>query len=92
VLSQATDVTVEFFGLPRLRAGCAELRVQAATARDALTVVAAACPHLNDVIGADGRLTPYYLLSCDGHHFVSGLDEPLPAGTRLLLLSADAGG
>ncbi len=85
-------VTVEFFGVPRLRAGRPDLRVSAATAGEALAAIAAACPALANVRQADGRLAPQYLLSLDGEHFVTDLAETLPNGARLLLLSADAGG
>jgi hypothetical protein len=85
-------VTVEFFGLPRARAGRAELTVAAATAGEALTAIAAVCPTLADLHRPDGRLAPQYLLSLDGERFVTDLAESLPPGTRLLLLSADAGG
>jgi len=85
-------VTVEFFGVPRARAGRAELTVSAATVAAALAAVAAACPQLADVVRPDGRLAPHYLLSRNGERFVSGLGEALRDGERLLLLSADAGG
>ena len=85
------EVTVEFYGVPRQRAGRAELTVDADTAAAALARVAAACPELGGLV-TDGRLAPLYLLSVDGERFVADLAEPLPAGTRLLLLSADAGG
>jgi molybdopterin converting factor small subunit len=85
-------VTVELFGVPRARAGRAEVTVSAATVGEALRQVALVCPKLADVIGADGRLAAHYLLSRDGERFVSGPDEPLRSGERLLLLSADAGG
>jgi hypothetical protein len=85
-------VTVEFFGVPRLRAGRAELAVTAATAGEALAAIAAACPALAGIQGADGRLASPYLLSLDGERFVTDLAQPLLPGERLLLLSADAGG
>ena len=85
-------VTVEFFGLPRARAGRAEMTVAAATAGEALTAILAACPALADLCRSDGRLAPHYLLSLDGERFVINLAETLPPGARLLLLSADAGG
>jgi molybdopterin converting factor small subunit len=85
-------VTVEFYGVPRLRAGRGELAVAAATVADALAAVAVACPGLADVRRPDGRLAPHYLLSLDGTRFVTDLGEALRAGDRLLLLSADAGG
>ena len=40
----------------------------------------------------NNRIAPHYLLSLDGQRFLTSLTEPLPAGSRLLLLSADAGG
>jgi hypothetical protein len=86
------EVTVEFYGVPRRRAGRAELTVDAVTAAAALARVAAACPDLGPLVTPDGRLARQYLLSVDGERFVADLAELLPAGTRLLLLSADAGG
>jgi hypothetical protein len=85
-------VTVEFFGIPRLRAGRRELRVQAGTARSALAAVEAVCPGLRGVCREDGTLSPHYLLSRDGERFITDLGEVVEAGERLLLLSADAGG
>jgi molybdopterin converting factor small subunit len=87
----APSVTVEFFGVPRARAGRRELTVAAASATAALDAVAA-CPALGNLRTADGRLAPYYLLSLDGTRFLTDLAEPLRPGDRLLLLSADAGG
>jgi molybdopterin converting factor small subunit len=84
-------VTIEFFGVPRRRAGVPALTADAATAAEALKRVAERCPELAGVV-ADGRLNPLYLLSLNGERFVTDLTEPLPPGTRLLLLSADAGG
>ncbi len=84
-------VTVEFFGVPRLRAGRAELAVEARTVAEALAAVERACPRLEGLVNAGG-LAPHYLLSVNGERFVTGLEEPLRPGTRLLLLSADAGG
>ena len=84
-------VTVEFFGVPRARAGRDELIVTARTAAEALAAVECACPALQGLTRA-GSLAPHYLLSINGERFVAQLDEPLAANTRLLLLSADAGG
>jgi molybdopterin converting factor small subunit len=86
------QVTVELFGIPRARAGRAELTVHAATAAEALSALVLACPALAGVRHADGRLAPQYLLSVDGQRFLTDLGEPLRPGDRLLLLSADAGG
>jgi hypothetical protein len=84
-------VTVEFYGIPRLRAGRAELSVPAGTVAEVLAAVERACPGLANLVQR-GRLAPQYLLSLDGRQFVSDLGQRLRPGERLLLLSADAGG
>jgi molybdopterin converting factor small subunit len=86
------EVTVELFGIPRARAGRGEVAVTAATAREALLQLGAACPALAGLLGPDGRLSPHFLLSLNGQQFVTDLDYSLRPGDRLLLLSADAGG
>jgi molybdopterin converting factor small subunit len=88
----ADRVTVEFFGVPRLRAGRGELEVQAATLADLLAAVERDCPALRGLTRPDGGPAPHYLLSLDGRQFVSDPAQPLHAGDRVLLLSADAGG
>ena len=75
-------VTVEFYGVPRQRAGRAELAVAARTVGEMLEAVERACP----------RLAGHYLLSIDGRQFTSDLEQELQPGDRVLLLSADAGG
>jgi molybdopterin converting factor small subunit len=85
-------VIVEFYGVPRARAGRPEIDVLAATVAEALAAVADRCPALKGLFQSDGRLAPQYLVSVEGEHFVTDLAEPLRPGTRLLLLSADAGG
>ena len=88
----APVVTIEFYGIPRARAGRSELTVRAATVADALAAVAAAAPQLAELCMADGRLAPQYVLSQDGQRFLTDPAERLRPGDRLLLLSADAGG
>ena len=87
----ATTVTVEFFGVPRERAGRAELVVSARTVRDALDAVEQSCPGVRLLYG-QGALNSQYLLSLGGERFITNLSESLPAGARLLILGADAGG
>jgi molybdopterin converting factor small subunit len=84
-------VTVELFGIPRQRAGTAELQVAAGTVADVLAALVRACPGLTDVV-RDGRPGPHCLLSRDGREFVSDPATVLRPGERVLLLSADAGG
>jgi molybdopterin converting factor small subunit len=85
-------VTVEFYGIPRQRAGCSEVSVSARTVAELLDAVEAACPGLGRLRRADGRLAPHYLLSLEGRAFLADPGQELPAGERFLLLSADAGG
>jgi molybdopterin converting factor small subunit len=84
-------VTVEFFGITRLKANRAELTVPATTVGEALIAVEEDCPELKTLRVA-GHISPHYLVSINGKHFVKSLDEQLTPGDRLLLLSADAGG
>jgi molybdopterin converting factor small subunit len=83
---------VEFFGVPRQRAGRSELVVPASTIADTLMEVGRACPALNDLVQAGGKLAPHYALSLNGQRFLRNLDHVLAPGDRLLVLSADAGG
>jgi hypothetical protein len=85
-------VTVEFYGVPRQRSGRAELAVAAGSVAECLAGVEQACPQLAGLVRPDGRLSPHYLLSLDGEQFVTDLRQKLPPGSRVLLLSADAGG
>jgi molybdopterin converting factor small subunit len=84
-------VTVELFGVPRQRAGRAEVQVVAGTVTEVLAALVQACPGLAGLV-QQGRLSPHYLLSLDGREFVSDPARVLHPGDRLLLLSADAGG
>jgi hypothetical protein len=91
-VDQALEVTVEFYGIPRERAGRAELTVTADTVAEALAAIERACPGLRGLLRPDGGLAPQYLLSIDGQRFLTDVSQPVPAGARLLLLSADVGG
>jgi molybdopterin converting factor small subunit len=91
-MNKPSAVTVEFFGVPRKRAGRADLPVTAGTVREAAEAVAAVCPGLGCLVQDNGRLNPQYLFSVDGGPFVEDPDHPLRAGDRVLILSADGGG
>src|SRR5262249_29889938 len=77
-------VVVEFFGVPRARAGRAELAVEAGTVAEALAAVEIACPGLKGLVRA-GRLAPHYLLSVNGTEFVGDMQHALRCEDRLLL-------
>jgi hypothetical protein len=90
-MGEPGQVTVEFYGIPRQRAGRAELAVPAGTVADLLAAVEQACPGLAG-LARNGRVTPHYLLSLDGRRFLTDLGQVVAPGERVLLLSADAGG
>ena len=85
-------VTVEFYGIPRQRAGRADLNVPAGNVAELLAAIAQHCPALADLRRPDGRLAAHYLISLDGRCFINDPGSELRPGDRVLLLSADAGG
>jgi hypothetical protein len=85
-------VIVEFFGVPRLRAGRTELAVPSGSVAELLAAIEKECPGLEGLRQADGGLSPHYLLSLDGHAFLTDWQQEIHPGSRILLLSADAGG
>ena len=85
-------VTVELYGVPRMRAGRAEVRAPAGTVAELLAALERECPALAGLRQADGRPARHYLLSLDGRVFLTEPGQELRPGDRVLLLSADAGG
>ena len=82
---------VEFLGVPRERAGTAELHVQAETLGRLLGTLAARMPALAELIDVD-RLHPSLAASLNGERFISDPATPLADEDHVLILSADAGG
>jgi hypothetical protein len=91
-MKKAAEVTVEFYGIPRHRAGRAEVVVQATVMADLLAAVKRVCPGLADLTDQAGRLAPHYLLSIDGVDFTKDITRSVEPGMRIMLLTADAGG
>lgn len=86
------SVTVELYGLPRLRAGADRCEVPAGRLRDVLRDLAARLPGLvPDIIQGDA-LGEHALIAIDGRDLVIDLDHPCPDGTILVMISAQAGG
>ena len=85
-------VTVEFFGMARHRAGRTELRADGRNVADVLRTVMANCPRLAGLVTPSGELSRQFLVSLNGERFVDDPTEPIPAGCRVLVLGADAGG
>lgn len=85
-------ITVELYGVPRLRAGTGRVTLDAPTLAAALDGLGRLCPALDGPVIAQGRVRPAYRLSLNGDRFVSEPDTPLADGDVLLLLAADVGG
>ena len=82
---------VEFFGVPRQRAGVSQLEVQANTLGQLLGTLASQVPPLSEFIAAD-RLHSSFIANLNGDQFISDPATPLVKEDRVLILSADAGG
>jgi molybdopterin converting factor small subunit len=99
-LARAVDrrmqLTIEFFGIPRMRTGVAQCRLslksEQATLGDALRELGQRYPHFAEDCLAGGKLATAYVANLDGERFVSEPATPLVDGSSLLILSADAGG
>ena len=85
-------VTVELYGLPRLRAGAERCELPAGPLRELLGALAGALPGLVPDILRDGRLTEHALIAIDGRDLIVEPDTPIADGAVLVLISAQAGG
>ena len=82
---------VELLGVPRERAGVAEVELQADTLGQLLLALAVRFPSLGELITTD-RLPPSVVANLNGDRFVSDPGTRLTDGDSVLILSADAGG
>ncbi len=85
-------ITFELFGTARLKAGTAQLSVDASTLGEAIDHVARRIPALDGSIVVNGRLHPAFRLNLNGDRFIDDPETPLNEGDALLIISADAGG
>lgn len=82
---------VEFFGIPRARAGVAGVKMHAKTLGQLLAELATEVPALNELI--EGRqLRQSFVANLNGDRFIRDPETPLDENDRVLILSADAGG
>ena len=85
-------VHVECFGIPRERAGVAQLAVEASTLGELYEALSAQLPGFAKSCLSEGRLKDGFLVNLNGRSFVSEESTPLPNGSSVLILSADPGG
>ena len=82
---------VEFLGVPRQRAGVAELVVDANTLGQLLETLSDRLPSLSELIVGD-RLHPAFVANLNGDQFIKDPATALGKDDYVLILSADAGG
>ena len=90
--NDAGPIRIEFYGVPRLRAGRREVCVHAGSLGEAIVALEHACPALSGCVITAGSLLPAYRFSLNGQTFVSNPLTRLAPGDSLVLVAADAGG
>lgn len=85
-------VQVEFFGIPRLRAGVGIVSVEATGTHELLERLAERFPRFGETCLSGGELHREYLLNINGQRFTRAEEVELHEGDTVLILSADPGG
>jgi molybdopterin converting factor small subunit len=85
-------ITIELFGVPRLRAGIGCVQLDASSLASALSGLGRICPALDGPVLDGAKVHPAYRLCLNGDRFVSDPATPLAEGDVLMLLTADVGG
>lgn len=86
------SIRVEFYGIPRRRAGVEATELEATTLGDVFRQLISHYPALKDVCTPDGRLKSGYLVNLNGQSFTTEPGTAIRDGDVVLLLSADVGG
>ena len=92
------NITIEFFGIARQRAGIEQVVFRLARGANSIQLgellekLAAAHPGLAGECVAGGKLGAGCAANLDGDRFVRAPETSIRAGQTLMLLSADAGG
>ena len=90
------QIHVEFYGIPRLRAGTASTTVtvdrDGMSLGDLLQQLATDLPAFGADCVENRRLKNGFTANLDGDRFVTAHDTQLCAGQSVLILSTDAGG
>ncbi|MEZ4453918.1 MAG: MoaD/ThiS family protein [Nannocystaceae bacterium] len=85
-------VEVELYGLPRLLAGAERATVPAGTLAEVLRALADALPGLRGGALAGDRPSEHVRVAIDGRTIVDDPAAPIPPGSVLVMVSAQAGG
>ena len=91
-----SQMRVEFFGIPRVRAGVAaaafELPGREISLAQVLALLAERYPQLTPDCISNGSLGAGFTANVNGERFVRNPSTPIAAGETLLFFSTDAGG
>ena len=85
-------IRVEFFGIPRQRAGQESLEIEATDLAAAIDELTRLLPQLSDTVFKNGQIKAGFLANINGANFTTDPHARLEAGDCLLILSADVGG
>lgn len=85
-------MTIELYGVARLRAGTDRVGVDATSIGAALRALGQRCPALRGAVVQDGWLSPSYMIAINGLQMTADPATALKDGDTLVLISADAGG
>jgi len=86
------SIRVEFFGIPRRRAGVAAIDVEADTLGELIRKTGRRLPELADECFDGDALKPGFVSSINAVRFTTDPTEPLANEDHVMILSADAGG
>ena len=87
-----TQVLVEFFGIPRARAGLAQTPAEGETLGELVEFLSLKFPALGECCFEGKCFRPGYVANLSGDRFTSDPTTPLSPGDSVLILSLDAGG
>jgi molybdopterin converting factor small subunit len=86
------SIVVEFYGIPKHRAGVATATVDATRLGDVLRQLAVDFPALDGCCIEGDRLCHGHVANLNGDQFLIDPDTELHVGDQLLILSGDIGG
>jgi molybdopterin converting factor small subunit len=85
------QVQVEFYGIPRARAGVAQARTTASTLGDLAVSLSQLFPALGECCFDGSHFRPGYTANLSGDRFTTDPKTPISDGDTVLILSLDAG-
>ncbi|MCA9044565.1 MAG: MoaD/ThiS family protein [Planctomycetaceae bacterium] len=87
-----SQVTVEFFGIPRERAGTSSVAIRAKTLGHVVELLAARFPEFASHCFDGNGISTHCLVAVNAVHFTRDLNWKLAPGDTVQFLSADVGG